>query len=177
MFFVKRFAQERRRRTAAAARVGFYFLGNIFEENFVKKCYPKTIITNHRSSRTPHAIPDSQLFFTKLFDQICRPKRLCWPKKYFLTKDTFFWRKTTFLTKDIFLTKANFLAERHLFWRKTPFLDERRLFGRNTPFLTTYAFLTKDTFLRKNFLTQSHHFHYYMLQVAYILCFILRKIS
>ena len=49
-------AKGRRRRTAAIARVR-YFL-----------CYPKNKIRNHRSSRTPNAIPDPQLFVcTKMF--------------------------------------------------------------------------------------------------------------
>jgi len=42
---------------AAGARVGF-LVALRDGANFAQKCYPGRWITNHRSSRTPHAIPE-----------------------------------------------------------------------------------------------------------------------
>ena len=62
-----------------------------FRQNCLKKCFSKTIITNHSSSRTPNAIPDSQLFFPKF-----------WVKKYFLPENLFLCKKFVLSKRIIF---------------------------------------------------------------------------
>ena len=51
------------RTTAAVARVRNFFLGNIF----MRKCYPKNKIPNHRSSRTPPQFRDLIEILVRIF--------------------------------------------------------------------------------------------------------------
>ena len=76
-----------------------------FYTNFMKKYYPKTIITNHRFSGRPNAIPDHQL--------------LLWNKFFFHFYTNFFTPKFCFFTPKIllFLT-PNFEIQKKFFWCK-----------------------------------------------------------
>jgi len=114
--------------------------------------YPKAIITNHRSSRTPHAKSGSPIIFwqKKVFfgrkNHFCTKKNYFWPNKIIFAQKNYFWPKKSFLHKKTifgrkksFLHKKVFLAENWLDPRTTTFLVFLR-FNR----LTVYTPLSTD---------------------------------
>jgi len=95
---------------------------------FLKKCYHKIIITNHRASRTPSASPDSQLLILLVFGH------------YFEKKTIFY--GNTFLTKNYILS---------------PNLTHKCFFLRHASYhLTAYKFKNLRTFDFLSIIEQKH---------------------